>query len=193
MATLTVEDLHSLAWTDVVNPLPKEQLYAAIQTPPFIYIPGTFNTRDVGLIPGGNPGVRPGYVFRTGALSSLTPEGKQLLASKGIKKIFDLRSLDEHSKEPDPADIPGVDVMWTPPKEARAHADLSPFVEGEGEKGYAAMYMAVLDEYRDNIRQVLEHVRDAPGEPFIFHCTGWWPTPLFLYFKFFGVYNKGFY
>ncbi|KAM7209180.1 Protein-tyrosine phosphatase-like protein [Naviculisporaceae sp. PSN 640] len=172
MAPLTVDDLRTLAWTDVTNPLPKEQLLAAFQTPPFIYIPGTFNTRDVGQIPLGNPCIRPNYVFRTGALSSLTPEGKQLLASKlGIKKIFDLRSLDEHAREPDPEDIPGVQVMWTPPKEVRAEVDLAPFVDGEGERGYAGMYMAVLDEYKGNIRQVLEHVRDRPEEPFIFHCT----------------------
>ncbi|KAM7204093.1 Protein-tyrosine phosphatase-like protein [Rhypophila sp. PSN 637] len=171
MSPLSVDELRTLAWTDVTNPLEESKVSAAFQTNPFVYVPGTFNTRDIGLIPG-TPQVRPDYVFRTGFLSRLTPEGKGFLSSKlGIKKIFDLRSKDEHTRDPDPEDIPGVEVKWTPPKEQEAHADLSLFIEGEGEKGYAKMYMDVLDEYRDNIRMVLEHIRDKANEPFVFHCT----------------------
>jgi hypothetical protein len=32
--------------------------------------------------------------------------------------------------------------------------------------------MAVIAAYKPSIRAVLEHVRDRPNEPFLFHCTG---------------------
>jgi len=169
--SLSTSDLHTLAWSDVIDPLPKEQVYLAFQTPPFIPVQGTFNTRDLGLVPVGSPGIRPGYAYRSGALSALTEDGKKVLISLGIKKIFDLRSVDEHSREADP-EIEGVEVVWTKPKEQEAIVDLSLFVGGEGEKGYKGMYMSVLNEYGGNVRQVLEHVRDCPGEAFLFHCTG---------------------
>ncbi len=34
------------------------------------------------------------------------------------------------------------------------------------------MYLDVLKVYKPNFKRVLEHVRDQPSEPFLFHCTG---------------------
>ncbi|KAK3325470.1 protein-tyrosine phosphatase-like protein [Apodospora peruviana] len=170
MSTVSTEDLRSLAWTDVAAPLPKEQLYAALQASPFLYVPGTFNTRDLGLIPG-TPKIRPGYAFRSGALNGLSDDGKKVLTGKlGIRRIFDLRSQREHATQPDP-EVPGAEVVWTPSEEVDAVVGLEEFVDGEGEKGYATMYMDVLKVYKDSIKTVLEHVRDHPTEPFLFHCT----------------------
>lgn len=185
--------LRSLAETDVRHPIPPEQLLPALQTPPFIYVPGTFNTRDLGLLlpppsitttssstTTGNttqPGIRPGFVYRTGGLGLLhgSPEGQALLHDKlGIRRIFDLRSKDEHAQSPDP-EIAGIEGAWLGTEgttEEKAEVNLSLFVEGQGEKGYVNMYMEVMREYVGIFREVLRSVRDRPEDPILFHCTG---------------------
>jgi hypothetical protein len=166
--------LRTLSETDVVTPLPAATTKEVLTAPPFIYIPGTFNTRDIALVPTptGIPSpLRPGFIYRSGALQGLTPDGKHLLTSLGIKKIFDLRSLDERTHGPDP-EIDGVENVWMLTSEREAKVDIADFVDGEGEKGYAKMYLDVLDMYQPFFKAVLEHVRDSPSEPFLYHCTG---------------------
>ncbi|KAH8893150.1 hypothetical protein GQ53DRAFT_745404 [Thozetella sp. PMI_491] len=171
---MKAEKLRVLAESDVSEPLPSDQLMAALQAPPFVYVPGTFNTRDLGLVPtasGTAPAIRPGFAYRSGALTGLQPDGKAVLAGKlGVKKVFDLRSIDEHKNQPDP-EIEGIENVWKTSAELEAVVDLADFVDGEGEKGYEKMYLEVLRDYQDNFRSVLEHVRDQPEEPFLFHCT----------------------
>jgi hypothetical protein len=171
---MSAAELRAVAEVDVSHPLPADVLMSTLVSPPFLYVPGTFNTRDLGLVPSstGVSNVRKGYAYRSGALGGLTDDGKALLAGKmGVKKIFDLRSVREHAQGPDPA-IDGVQNVWRESAEKDAQVDLSEFVEGQGEKGYERMYLEVLDIYRHNFKDVLEHVRDYPDEPFLFHCTG---------------------
>lgn len=203
--------LRTLAETDVRQPIPTEQLMSALQTPPFVYVPGLFNTRDLGLLStataaeaggdddGGGSGsregrtttttttrIRPGFLYRTGGLDLLHthPEGQALLRDHlGVRRIFDLRSREEHARGPDPV-IEGVEGVWevgaastaateaTPAMEENAKVDLAWFVEGEGERGYVGMYMEVLRTHVAIFREVLRSVRDRPGEPILFHCTG---------------------
>lgn len=166
----TAAELLALSSTDVREPLPKEQVFSLLQTPPFVYVPGTFNTRDLGLVPGST--IRPGLVFRTGSLGGLTDDGKAVIKSKlGVKTIFDLRSIKEHATQPDP-EIEGVQVVRTPSQEGDAVVELSYFIDGEGEKGYTRMYLDVLQMYAQNYKEMLIHIRDRPGEPILFHCNG---------------------
>lgn len=171
---MSAADLRAVAEVDVSQPLPADVLMSTLVSPPFIYVQGTFNTRDLGLVPvsSGSSNVRKSYAYRSGALGGLTDDGKALVARKlGVKRIFDLRSAREHAQGPDPA-IDGVQNVWRESAEKDAVVDLSEFVEGQGEKGYERMYLEVLDVYRLNFKDVLEHVRDCPDEPFLFHCTG---------------------
>ena len=67
---------------------------------PFINVPGLPNFRDLGGVPRpipSQPGktVRRGVVFRSSEPSKVTDEGVQQLRDLGIKKVYDLRSLDE--------------------------------------------------------------------------------------------------
>ncbi|KAB5577619.1 protein-tyrosine phosphatase-like protein [Coniochaeta sp. 2T2.1] len=171
---MSAAKLRALAETDVLNPIPSDTVQAALTSPPFVYVPGTFNTRDVGLVPTstGEPSkLRPGFVYRSGGLERLTDDGKSMLANKlGIKKIFDLRSNGEHGKSPDP-EIPGIENVWSSTGEQDAQIDPNDFVDGLGESGYVKMYFEVLDLYPESFRTVLTHVRDHPDEPFLFHCT----------------------
>lgn len=165
--------LLALAQTDVASPLPTESLHAALSQPPFVHVPGTFNTRDLGLVPG-SP-VRPGLVYRSGGFltTPLSPEGRAALADGlGVRTMFDLRSVREHEQRPDP-EVDGVRGVWVRPGEVDAVVGLEDFVEGEGEKGYVKMYLDVLKVYAGSVKAVLEAVRDGRGEEgVLFHCTG---------------------
>jgi protein tyrosine/serine phosphatase len=172
---MSATELRTLAETDVSQPLPSDVVQATLTSSPFVYVPGTFNTRDVGLVPtstGAPSKLRTGFVYRSGALGGLTNDGKSLISEKlGVKKIFDLRSKDEHATSADP-EIDGVKNVWLPSTELEATVDINDFIDGLGEKGYTKMYLDVLRIYQANFRAVLEHVRDHPTEPFLFHCTG---------------------
>ncbi|KAK4104061.1 hypothetical protein N658DRAFT_465940 [Parathielavia hyrcaniae] len=164
-------DLLTLCQTDAFTPLPPATLHALFSSPPFVPVPDTFNTRDLGLLPG-SP-VRPGLVYRSGGFfQGLSPQGAAAIRDGlGVKKVVDLRSVREHARQPDPA-IDGVEGVWVEPAEEDAVVALGEFVEGEGEKGYVAMYLDVLRVYRGGIRAVLEHVRDGgEGAGLLFHCT----------------------
>ncbi|KAF4807504.1 Arginine metabolism regulation protein II [Colletotrichum siamense] len=156
------------ARTDVRLPVAEPFLSAVLTRPPFINVTGTFNTRDVGLVPG-SP-IRKGYVFRSGALENLDNVGKQQIAGQlGIKRIFDLRTRHEREKYPEP-DVPGCDIMWIP-NSFNNTVDINDFVSGGGEEGYCKMYMDIMEIYAPTLKIVLEHVRDRPQEPFLFHCA----------------------
>ncbi|GAB1313966.1 Tyrosine specific protein phosphatases domain-containing protein [Madurella fahalii] len=168
-------DLLNLAQTDVTRPLPPSVLLAALQQPPFVSLPGSFNTRDLGLLPG-SP-IRPGLVYRSGGFlaPNLPAEAPAAIVGKlGIKRIFDLRSAKEHERQPDPA-IAGAETVWTRPGEEDGVIKVEDFVEEGGAKGYAEMYMDLLRVYAGAFKAVLEYVRDceAQGESggFMFHCT----------------------
>ncbi|KAK4226494.1 hypothetical protein QBC38DRAFT_480230 [Podospora fimiseda] len=171
--TPTMSSLLELAQTDVKSPIPPSLLAPALSSPPFLTVPGTFNTRDIGLIPGSL--IKPGIIYRSGGFFMAGPylpsEAKTILSQTlKIKKVFDLRSVREHDQAPDPDFGVGIEGVWDKPDELDAHVELSEFVDGQGEKGYAWMYMDVLKVYKGAIRKVLEAVRD--GEfPVLFHCT----------------------
>lgn len=172
---MLVSELRALSETDVAKPLPSDTVQRVLTSSPFVYVPGTFNTRDVGLVPTstGEPSkLRPGLVYRSGGLGRLTDDGKSLLADKlGVKKIFDLRSVEEHEQSPDP-EIGGVENIWVRSSELEAKVDINKFIDGLGEKGYEEMYLDVLRIYQASFKAVLEHIRDHPTEPFLFHCSG---------------------
>jgi hypothetical protein len=178
MSPHSAQDLLTLSQTEVFTPIPASTLHSVLSNPPFVPVPDTFNVRDLGLIPG-SP-IRPGLVYRSGGfLRGLSPEGAAAISGTlGVKKMYDLRSVREHERQPDP-EIQGVEGVWVKPGEEDAVVGLADFVEGEGEKGYVLMYLDVLKVYRGAIRAVLEGVRDGRGEEgILFHCTGEYFCPL---------------
>ncbi|KAI0141710.1 protein-tyrosine phosphatase-like protein [Xylariaceae sp. FL1272] len=162
-------ELLRLAETDVTTTISPSQYGPVLTTPPFVFVDGTFNTRDLGLVPG-SP-LRANFAFRSGALAGLTDNGKAVLAGKlGVKRIFDLRSPEERTHAPDPI-VDGVENTWFASARADAKIDLSKFVQGEGEAGYEDMYLDVVEVYEASWKAILQHVRDRPQDPFLVHCT----------------------
>ncbi|KAF6841826.1 tyrosine phosphatase [Colletotrichum musicola] len=165
---LSPSQLLELAETDVCSALPQAVFSSIIAQPPFLIVPGTFNVRDVGLVPG-SP-IWAGYVFRSGSLEGLREDGFDQLAEKvGITRIFDLRAGHEREKYPEPSFL-GAEFTWVPNSYVNA-VDLADFVGNGGADGYCKMYMNMMEVYAPTIRAVLEHVRDRPREPFLFHCA----------------------
>ncbi|KAI0842553.1 protein-tyrosine phosphatase-like protein [Hypoxylon sp. FL0890] len=161
--------LRQLAETDVSQEITKEQYIPVLTNPPFVFVDGTFNTRDLGLVPG-SP-LRAGFVYRSGALAQLTDNGRAVLEGKlGIKRVFDLRSPEERNRAPDPA-LVGVEHTWIQSSRPDSTPDLDRFIAGEGEQGYREMYLEVIDVYQESWKAILEHIRDRPADPFLVHCT----------------------
>ncbi|GKT63250.1 tyrosine phosphatase [Colletotrichum tofieldiae] len=157
-----------IAATDVRSPLQQSDFVAILAKPPFISVPGTFNTRDIGRVSGS--AIRPGFAFRSGSLEDVSePGGNVITQQLGIRRIFDLRSGDERKIHPEP-EIPEVENDWIPNSYNNA-VDINDFVSGGGEEGYCKMYMEIMEVYAPTFRAVLEHVRDRPSEPFLFHCA----------------------
>ncbi|KAH6962353.1 tyrosine phosphatase [Ilyonectria sp. MPI-CAGE-AT-0026] len=165
---ITVAQLLKLAETDVDKPIHEGDVAAVLSNPPFLRVSGTFNARDLGRVPG-SP-IRPGYAFRSGMLECSVANNLAALAqTHGIKWVFDLRSDIEQQQSPDP-DIMGTRKVWLPNLHEEP-VDVRDFISGDGKEGYRKMYMNIMEAYGPSFKAILEHVRDRPEEPFLFHCT----------------------
>jgi hypothetical protein len=88
-----------------------------------------------------------------------------------VRRIFDLRIAAERESAPDPV-IPGVENVWLPVEEGYPMPPLDEFAVDGGDAAWKKEYMNCALAYRPVIRKILEHVRDTPTEPVLFHCTG---------------------
>ncbi|RDW63218.1 tyrosine-protein phosphatase [Aspergillus mulundensis] len=167
-------NLQDLVATDIAAALPKDAVAEVISQAPFATVPGIFNLRDIsgGASPfSAFPAVlRSGLVYRSGApASTLTEEGISVLNTLGIRKIFDLRRVDERTKNPSPV-INGVQIVWIPYAEVVPGMTAARDVEGSMEQ-VVEMYTGYLETHAPVYKAVFEHIRDEPETPFLFHCS----------------------
>ncbi|KAK7444402.1 hypothetical protein CaCOL14_005419 [Colletotrichum acutatum] len=151
--SMTRGQLQALTERDVHDPIPSELLQQALSTPPFLPVPELINIRDLGAVPG----------------SGVRQEALKWLAAN-VKQVFDVRTSAEREKHADPH-VAGVANTWLESAGVHTPPDLNDFVEAGGEVGLRKEYLKVLDLYRPIYRAILEHVRDKPDDPFLFHCT----------------------
>ncbi|KAL4737427.1 protein-tyrosine phosphatase-like protein [Aspergillus similis] len=167
-------NLQDLIATDIATALPKDAVTEVISQAPFASVPGIFNLRDISgaasrLYPF-PANLRPGLVYRAGApASTFTEQGISALNILGIKKIFDLRRVDERNKNPSPV-INGVEVVWIPFAEEGPRPAPVRSLEGSMEQ-VVEMYMGYLETHAPIYKAVFEHIRDEPETPFLFHCS----------------------
>ncbi|BEI96369.1 hypothetical protein CcaverHIS631_0113180 [Cutaneotrichosporon cavernicola] len=162
---LTRAQIEALTDTNIHDTIPSAELAAALASTPFIQA-GLLNLRDLGQVP--SSAIRPGLIYRSGKLQDDAPTHTWI--SEHVKSVFDLRGEAEVRHSPDPV-VDGVANVWFPPERKPDRLDPTRFIEGDGSKEWARQYLAVLELYRPGIRAVLEHVRDKPGQPLLFHCT----------------------
>lgn len=182
--SLSRAEFEALAATDVRDSIPLEPLAAALSSKPFIPTRSLLNIRDLGAVPGSV--IRPGRIFRSGMLDSAAsdPEAISWLASN-IKTVFDLRSKEERAAYPSPK-VPGVKFVFCERIAAYPQPVPADFTVDDGSAAWREQLMAVAAAYKPTIRAILQHVRDKPDEPFLFHCTGKSSIKLFC----FGIYAK---
>ncbi|KAL4725197.1 hypothetical protein ACLX1H_007343 [Fusarium chlamydosporum] len=166
---LSCAEFEALAATHVRDPIPVDSLSRALSSKPFIPSNSLFNIRDLGAVPGSS--IRPGRIYRSGMLDAAAgdPEAISWLASH-VKTIFDLRSPEERAAYPSP-NVPGVKIFFYERATAYPQPTPADFDVDDGSTAWKEQLMAVVAAYKPAIRAVLEHVRDKPEEPFLFHCT----------------------
>ncbi|KAF2100292.1 hypothetical protein NA57DRAFT_54384 [Rhizodiscina lignyota] len=163
------EALAQLAATDIHAALPPEDAEKALSSPPFIPIPSALNLRDLGLAAPAT--IKPGLIFRSGALTTWPASSRALLFSQyGIKTIFDLRHERERTRMPSP-EIAGIETVWLPPTTAPSPLTLEKFAANGGVDGFADMYEEVATIYAPAFARVFAHIVARPREPLLFHCT----------------------
>lgn len=102
-----------LLHTPITEPIDPQLVAEITSHPPWVSIPGTFNTRDLG------GSVKPGFIFRSGTLENVREEGLERIRELGIGVVVDLRSGRERREDPEIEFGEGVEGVW--------------FEEGEGE------------------------------------------------------------
>lgn len=165
-----------------------------LPSPPFIPVEGVPNFRELGGYDCASDStsavvLRRHYLFRCATLAQITPQGTHTLTHDlNINTLYDLRSQPEINsvlKTAGPAglEVAGVTRHFTP---VYKDEDYSPVAlarkyamytapDEDPAHGYSAGF---VHAYRDiaqhagpAYRTILEHVRDRPTEPLIFHCT----------------------
>ena len=167
-------NLATLLTTDIRTELPPQQTAKILSQRPFVSIPGLFNLRDLSTPQDdGPPAIRPGFIYRSGALTHITPAGKTALVDTlHLGTIFDLRRPEERARAPSP-DIPGVETVWVPYAFTPVPVNPRDFAGPDGGvSGFVKMYLAVLECAEPAFQAVFQQIRDHPERPLLFHCSG---------------------
>lgn len=170
MASPTRDEILALATTDTRLALPLESLLPVLSTSPFIPTRSLINIRDAGAVPGSAlPAAR---FYRCGTLDAAAKDPDAVAwLSANVTKVFDLRRGPERARGPDPV-IPGIENVWFDTEGEYPAPELPKFAVDDGKPAWATQMLSVALMYKPTIRAILEHVRDSPKEPFLFHCTG---------------------
>jgi protein tyrosine/serine phosphatase len=162
-----------------------------LPSPPFIRVDGVPNFRELGgyACSPPNTALRRKYLFRCAHLNQITPAGNETVTQKlNIYSVYDLRSQPELNSLLRTAglnglEIPGITRHFVP---IYKDEDYSPVAIGkkyamytapdeDPEHGYSAGFVRAYRDIAQHAgpayRKILEHVRDRPDEPLIFHCT----------------------
>ncbi|KAK6856997.1 tyrosine phosphatase [Apiospora arundinis] len=157
---------------------------------PFINIPGLPNFRDLGGVPlpiASQPGktIKRGVVFRSSEPSKVTDDGVQQLRDLGIKKVYDLRSLDEIKKDAEGGhrqvkEWEGAERIFAP---VWRDQDFSPTAlaqrfkqySDESDRGFLEAYKNILLAASSNDKPyevILTHLSSTDNPPpILMHCT----------------------
>ncbi|WP_119698244.1 tyrosine-protein phosphatase [Microbacterium halotolerans] len=133
----------------------------ATGTAPWPGVDGAINFRDVGGLPASGGITRRGVLFRSGALSELTPEGQRRLRELGIRRIIDLRSDEELATEPSRSG--GIETFHLPLFLGSVGSFFRP------DMTLGLMYRSLLDQAGERLARAARLI--AQDDPAVVHCT----------------------
>jgi protein-tyrosine phosphatase len=128
-------------------------------------LPGTYNVRDVGgYVTADGRSVRWRTLFRSDNLHRLTPDGQAELLRHGLRTIVDLRGDPEAGASPNVL-ATSTDVRYV---RIRLMAGLIPVEEA---RTLDDLYLAIIAECQESIREVLATLAAPDIFPVLIHCT----------------------
>jgi protein-tyrosine phosphatase len=136
---------------------------------------GQHNFRDLGgILTNDGRRIRPGLLYRSGDLHSITDEDIKTLTQLGLAMIIDFRSPREYEKRPN-REIPGIKgikhlSIYDAPRDLAAR-----YVEESNEEGLKQLligeYERIILHYTAEYRQFLFEVAHNPNIPLVFQCS----------------------
>ncbi|MCX6243740.1 MAG: tyrosine-protein phosphatase [Bacteroidetes bacterium] len=136
---------------------------------------GQHNFRDLGGIPAmDGRTIRPGLLFRSGDLHSITDDDVTILEQAGIRMIIDFRSERERLKRPN-REIPGLkEVRYLPIFDAPRDLASKYVAESDSsnlERLLVDEYARIVSLYRKEYAEFLWLVANSSEIPLVFQCS----------------------
>lgn len=128
--------------------------------------PDCRNVRDVGGLPTADGGrIRDGALIRADSLDRLTAEGVALFKAAGVRRIVDLRNVEEAAGHPFAAelDLYRLVPLIDPARERDQNKS--------AERTLADIYRSSLTRNAKSIVEGVAAVADAPDGPVLVHCA----------------------
>ena len=132
-----------------------------------LHLPDCLNARDLGGLPAtGRRSIRAGALIRSDSLQRLTPESVAALRAWGVRRIVDLRSVEEVEEHPGPF---AGDPIYR----------LSPLIDPVDDfdadwaatQTISAIYRVSVERNARFIAAGLSAIADAPPGPVVVHCA----------------------
>lgn len=129
-------------------------------------IEGTHNFRDVGGYPVGRSHTRPGQLYRSDAIGSLTPAGQAALDALGIEVVIDLRSRMEHDQDDRVHPLPDALHVHVP-----IYGGSRTSVVENGHFSLELLYKSTLLESAWSFAAAVSMIAESDDKPVLVHCT----------------------
>ncbi len=135
--------------------------------PTELHVHGVFNFRDLGSA---SPTLRRRLVYRSDGLHRTDRAGGDAIAALGVRRVMDLRSLSEQSRE-GMFHHPDVETIGAPL--VADSTDVGRQINAGGDDPLLSHYVSMLDDNPVEIARAIGIVADsiADGLPIAFHCT----------------------
>ncbi|MEL5956607.1 tyrosine-protein phosphatase [Streptomyces sp. CLV115] len=119
-------------------------------------VDGARNFRDAG----GIGGLRPGVLYRSGALHAMSAKGARELEDLGVRAVVDLRSRPEVTDRPDA--LHGTAIR---------HLHVPVFAEQRWPREQMELYPSMAEHSGRAVLAVLRHLRAEGNGPVLVHCA----------------------
>src|SRR5688572_20869908 len=127
--------------------------------------PDCRNVRDLGGLPTASGGrIREGALIRADSLTRLTEDGIALVKAAGVRRIIDLRNVEEATEHPFATELDHcrLALLVAPARE--------PDRNSSAERSLAHIYCSSLERNDRSIVQGVGSIGEAPAGSVVVHC-----------------------